>query len=277
MTAVDLEAEGSDADPGVDILATNATAPVVAIDSGSDGGSSSSSSSRSRSRSRNKHLGAAAGAALLTAAAPLDVDECEKVVDQEINFPTPFAMQLQHAGNMVAVMAETGTVIGVSPLETGNCILRISGTSASVKQASWQLEQLHARHIEEERIALREAEANVIENLEFPSDFLNALVGPNGAALVELRERCGGIMIAMQPPTCEGAPMTAFIGPGERANVDRAKEDLVRRLGQARDDSVESAKSESKTGNGVGTSEESPLSESSLPAVAGPPKSLKPD
>merc|ERR1712216_793374 len=150
--------------------------------------------------------------------------------EQELTLPTAFAMQFQHGGDIVAIMAETGTVIGVSPLETGNSTLSISGKSAAVKQASWQVEQLNAAHMEEERVASRLVEAPVLEYFEFPRELMNEIVGPNGSAIVELRERCGGIMIAMQPPTCEHGSMTAVIGPGRKADANSAKEELARRV-----------------------------------------------
>jgi len=92
---------------------------VVNIDSESESGSTSSGdTSRSRSRSRdraNKRLGAAAATALVTATIPFDVEECDRIVERELALPTAFAMQLQHEGGLVAVMADTGTVVGVTP------------------------------------------------------------------------------------------------------------------------------------------------------------------
>mmetsp|Transcript_160578 Transcript_160578/g.283134 ORF Transcript_160578/g.283134 Transcript_160578/m.283134 type:complete len:393 (-) Transcript_160578:12-1190(-) len=219
---------------GVDIVGRG---PAVNIDSDSDEGSSSSSSRRSRSRSRdrgNKSLGAAAATALLTAAAPLDVDECARIVERTLALPTSFAMPLHHEGGTVAIMAETGTVISVSPKDSQDSTVHVSGVADAVGKALWQLQELHETHVKEATAAAAAAEAAAklehMEQLEIPSRHMSAVVGPNGASIADVRAKCGGIMIAIQPPSEPGGPLMAVIGPGERTNVLLARRELRKRL-----------------------------------------------
>jgi hypothetical protein len=218
--------------PGRQATGSALAGPAVDVDSASE--SSSSSSSRSRSRSRaNKRLGAAAAAALVTASAPLDVDECEKIVERQLTLSTAFARQLQtNDVSLVAIMAETGSVIDISTQvqDSEQSSVKISGTISAVGRAAWQLEQLQAAHEEEDLAATKRAERECLEQLEIPSQHLNAIVGPNNVAIAEIRGRCDGIMIAMQPPSSPGDPVIAFIGPGLREHVLHAKKDLQSRL-----------------------------------------------
>jgi len=211
---------------------------VVNIDSESESGSTSSGdTSRSRSRSRdraNKRLGAAAATALVTATIPFDVEECDRIVERELALPTAFAMQLQHEGGLVAVMADTGTVVGVTPKDSQQSVLSISGYADTVSRAIRHLEELYAAHVESERAAAsaaaERAETENIEWLEIPVEYLSAVVGPNGSGIAEVRERCSGIMVALQPSTEPGGPMTAFIGPGCHESVLLAKHELRQRM-----------------------------------------------
>jgi len=234
---------------------TPAAKGAMVIDSGSESSSSSSSSDdRSRSRGRRvrtaqERLGAAAGAAILTAAAPLDVDECDAIVERELSMPTDLAMELQHEGGLVAIMAETSTVIAAWPLpDTGRSVLRISGNGGGVGRAAWQLEQLREEHRSRQEAAAQVAEerdANErLEQLEIPPERMSAVVGPNGAHLAQIREKCGGIMIALQPSADPRGPLTAFIGPGRRASVLLAKRELQRRLDGACDLAEKNAEAE---------------------------------
>eukprot|EP00747_Dinoflagellata_sp_TGD_P022812 gnl/TRDRNA2_/TRDRNA2_129342_c2_seq1.p1 gnl/TRDRNA2_/TRDRNA2_129342_c2~~gnl/TRDRNA2_/TRDRNA2_129342_c2_seq1.p1 ORF type:complete len:478 (+),score=118.33 gnl/TRDRNA2_/TRDRNA2_129342_c2_seq1:66-1436(+) len=72
---------------------------------------------------------------------------------------------------------------------------------------------------------------NVMAQVEVPAELMSAVVGPNGSALVELRNACGGIMIAMQPSEQPGGPLTAFVGPGPKEHVELAERTLRKRLG----------------------------------------------
>merc|ERR1712146_540424 len=102
-------------------------------------------------------------------------------------------MQLQVEGTTVAIMSETGAVIGVSPKESMQSSLSVSGNSAAVARAVWQLKELHANNKQEDAAA---DPSEVIEQLDIPGKHFNPIMG----AVAEIRDRCGGIMIAMKPP-----------------------------------------------------------------------------
>lgn len=199
---------------------------AIDIDSGSEDSSSSSSNARSRSRGRRQQLGAAAAAAVVTASAPWDIEETEKVSHREVLLPTALAMEMQHAGGFVALMSDTGSVIGLSPQDGGMCQVKISGTPGSIAKTVWQLEQLEQQHAAAASAAAAaetpEQDMSHMEQLLVPASCLGAV----SAALLKVRERCGGIMIAVEP---KGTPCGAFvasIGPGLRADVLRAQAEL---------------------------------------------------
>lgn len=217
-------------------------APAVDVGSGSES-TSCSSSSGSGSRARyaraaarlQQRAGAAAAAAVLSAAAPLDVDEDDRVCEREVVLPTDFALRLQHEGDLVALMADTGTVISARPGTAGSTTgLHIAGRTTGTARAAWQLEQLHRDHVAQEelstKMAAEEAVTARLEQLEIPSALMSRIMGANGKGLEEVREKCGGIMIALQPPSVSGGPLIAFIGPGQREYVLLAKRELTRRL-----------------------------------------------
>lgn len=196
------------------------------IDSGSDSsGSSSSSSSRSRSRRRNLCAGAVVATAMFTAEKPLDIDEADQLIEQELELPTAFAARHQHEGGMVAIMAETGAFISVSPkvADAQTSVLRVAGTAHAVGRAVSQLQLVHREHD-------LGAGGEEIVQVEVPADRLGAVVGPNQAGIAEIRAKCGGVMIAMMPPEQPGASLTAYVGPGRKALVEQAAEELRQRI-----------------------------------------------
>uniref|UniRef100_A0A6T0TN26 K Homology domain-containing protein n=1 Tax=Alexandrium monilatum TaxID=311494 RepID=A0A6T0TN26_9DINO len=215
------------ADPRVQAAAE---ADVVEIGSDStDGSSDSDSSSRSRSRQRSKRVGAAAATALMTSVQPLDIDEVERVVERLLVLPTGFAAPLQHRGGVVAIMVETGAQVCVAPREEdpNESVVSISGSAHAVGRAVSSIELAHARHKEAEAAA---PTAQVLAQLEIPAHHLNSVVGPSGEGIAEVRRKCAGIMIAVQPSEQPGGPVTAFIGPSDKEQVARAKHELRERL-----------------------------------------------
>merc|ERR1712048_419057 len=112
-------------------------------------------------------------------------------------------------------MAETGAVIAAwpHPNDTLKSMLRISGTSTSVGRASWQLEQLHKEHIEREAMATKPVTEHVtqaiMEQIEIPAMHMSAVT--NASFLADVRDKCGGIMIALQPSLESGGPLLACI------------------------------------------------------------------
>lgn len=207
-----------------------AKADVVEI--ASDSGSSSSdseSSSRSRSRQRSKCVGAAAATALMTSVQPLDVDEPERAVERELVLPTGFVVPLQHEGGLVAIMVETGAQICVLPRneDPNESVVRLSGSEHAVGRAVSSLELAHSTHKQAEAAA---SAAPVLAQVEIPAQHLNAVVGPNGQGIAEVRSKCAGIMIAVQPSEQPGGPVTAFIGPSDKEQVVRAEREIRERL-----------------------------------------------
>jgi len=71
-----------------------------------------------------------------------------------------------------------------------------------------------------------------MSKIEIPLQFMSA-VGPNGSDLPKVREKCGGIMIALMPPEVAGGPLVAHVGPGTRQQVLGAEGELKRRLLEA--------------------------------------------
>eukprot|EP00929_Paragymnodinium_shiwhaense_P084526 TRINITY_DN45196_c0_g1_i1.p1 TRINITY_DN45196_c0_g1~~TRINITY_DN45196_c0_g1_i1.p1 ORF type:complete len:459 (-),score=98.07 TRINITY_DN45196_c0_g1_i1:140-1516(-) len=223
----------------------------VEVKSDSEDSSSSSSSSGSRTRrlSRQERLGAAAAAAVLSAAAPLDVDEAEKVTHTQITVPSKFAMRLQHEGGLIALMAETNTVIEVSPSagDASKSVARISGKPEQAGRATVRLQEMckdeadnDVAQVEAVKRRKREIEAalasgcDISEELEVPSAHFQAVLGAGGRnSLSAVRERCGGVMIVVQPSMVPGGPLLAMIGPGKAQHVLRAKEELSNRLTEA--------------------------------------------
>lgn len=207
---------------------------VVDIGSDSDSSSSSSDTRRSRSRSvRNKRTGAAAATALLTSHDPLDIDEAERVIVRELVLPTRFAAQLQCEGGAVAIMVEMGVDISVLPREAdpNESALLISGTRHSVGRAAAELGLQHAAFLKGEEAEAQAREkakdcAQVIASVELPSEHAILVLNSNGALVRELRAKCGGLMIALQPSEKPGGPLTVFIGPGDRAQVAKAEQEL---------------------------------------------------
>ncbi|CAE7760312.1 aurkb-a [Symbiodinium microadriaticum] len=204
-------------------------AAVTLVESDSD----SSSSVSSRSRTLKRRGGAAAAAALLSQSAPVDVDEASRLVSRTLSFPTSFAGPLQHEGGLVAVMAESGANIsvqqGASPTDTAVCV---EGTSEAVGKAAVQIQQMFDDFTEAEKKAKLLADSEHMDQVEIPQKVLSAAVGPNGSDLPKVRERCGGVMIALMPPS-EGGHLTAFIGPGTAEQVKQAKEELLGRVQRA--------------------------------------------
>jgi len=244
---LDVDAEGAGgegASAGDCSILGDAGAACLLVESDSDSGSSDSSSSRSRSRGRRgssqRGLGAAAGAALVTAVQPLDIDEAERVVERVLVLPTEDAMQLQHDGSIVAIMADTGAVVDVAPSEDlSRSRLRVAGTAAAAGKAAWELEQLH-KALVEKRIAAEAdafmADMSRIEEFQIPVQHVSAVVGNNGCDLAAIRGRCGGIMIALRPPSESGGAMVACLGPGDLEHVESALRELTERLRRAREE-----------------------------------------
>lgn len=227
------------------------------VNSDSDSDSSDSSSARSRSRERRRNVGAAAAAALVTAAQPLDVDEDERLVDRSLVLPTEDVMQLHQEGSIVAVMALTGAVIGVTPGQDdlSRCLVRIVGTEGAVGKAGWELGQV-IQALKEKRVAA-EAEAFLadmekVEELRIPSRYVSAVIGNNGCDLPAIRSRCGGIMIAVAPPAETGGEFLVCMGPGDSQHVDAALRELTERLGRAQAEE-KVADSTSQVDRGVNT------------------------
>ncbi|CAJ1442287.1 unnamed protein product [Effrenium voratum] len=189
--------------------------------------------SRSRSRSQRRHGGAAAAAALLSAQAPLDVDEAERLIQRVLSFPTRFAGSLQHEGGLVAVMAECDVNISVQPESDSlqNTAIHIAGTAHSVGRAVSQIELQFEAFAEAERKAKAEADSGHMEETQIPQNVLSAALGPNGADLPKVRQKFGGIMIALMPP--KDGVFTAMIGPGTEEQVQQAKADLLQRVAVA--------------------------------------------
>jgi len=207
------------------------------VESDDDGAVSSSSSSSTTSRSRRgqKRLGAAAAAALVTASEPLDVDEADRVVKRQIELPTALALQLQHEGDLMAIMAETAANIRVEQLDAKNSVLSISGASSSVGRAAWQVQQLQASHEQKDGDAGGEKGAEPgFASFKFPHQCVSAVVGHDGRDLPAIRKICGDIMIALSPPSSSEEPWTACIGPGDASNLQKAVAELTRRLEAAK-------------------------------------------
>ncbi|CAE7364615.1 aurkb-a, partial [Symbiodinium pilosum] len=143
---------------------------------------------------------------------------------------TSFAGPLQHEGGLVAVMAESGASIsaqqGATPTDTVVCV---EGTGEAVDKAAAQIQQMFDEFAEAER---KKVDSEQMDQVEIPQKLLSATVGPNGSELPKVRESCGGVMIALMPPS-EGGHLTAFIGPGTSEQVQQAKEELLRRLRRA--------------------------------------------
>eukprot|EP00931_Biecheleriopsis_adriatica_P052789 TRINITY_DN30780_c0_g1_i1.p1 TRINITY_DN30780_c0_g1~~TRINITY_DN30780_c0_g1_i1.p1 ORF type:complete len:391 (+),score=115.33 TRINITY_DN30780_c0_g1_i1:61-1173(+) len=209
-------------------------ADITLVESGSES-SSSGSSSRSRSQRRNKCVGAAAAAALMTAQAPLDVDEADRLIDQQIKLPTKFAARLQHEGGFVAIMADLQVNISVTPSDDGmqDSVVSVSGTDIAVGRAVEQIEGQFRSFSEEQKQTEAAAARQHMAKVEIPSQFLSAAVGPNGGDLPKVREKHGGIMIALMPPQEAGGPLTVHIGPGMRQQVEGAESELYGRLERA--------------------------------------------
>ncbi|CAE8628739.1 unnamed protein product [Polarella glacialis] len=208
----------------------------VCVAVGSDSESSSSgSSSRSRSQRRKQAVGAVAATALLSSLQPLDIDEAERLTEREMRLPTSFAGRLQHEGGMVAVMVEFQVNISVLPAGTDlkDSTITISGTALAVGRAVSQLDLLFRNVAEAERRAADEAEQQQMTRVLVPQKHMVAVVGPNGSGLPKVREKCGGIMIALMPPETSDGPLTAFIGPGPRDQRALAERELLDRLRQA--------------------------------------------
>jgi len=205
-----------------------APADVVEIVSDSDSSSSDSdSSSRSRSRQRSKRVGAAAATALMTSFEPLDIDKAESLEERELVLPTSFAAPLQHEGGTVAIMVETGAQISILPRneDPNESVVRIVGSAHAVGRAVTSIELAHKRH---QQVAAPAAQ--VLAQVEIPAQHFNAVVGPSGEGIAEVRKKCDGIMIAVQPPEQPGAPLTAFIGPSDKEQVARAEREIRERL-----------------------------------------------
>jgi len=201
---------------------------VVDINSDADssGSSDSGSSSRSRSRQRNKSVGAAAATALLSAAEPLELDTAERDAKRELTLLTSFAARLQHEGGLVAIMVETGSQISILPLEAdpSKSVVRIVGGAHAVGRATAAVEVAHEQH----QRAL--SSGPVLGRVEVPSAYLGPVVGANGEGLLEVREKCGGIMIALMPAEQPGGAMVAVLGPSDVAQVSSAERELRSRL-----------------------------------------------
>jgi len=201
---------------------------IVNINSDEDSSASSDSgsSSRSRSQRRNKSVGAAAATALLSAAEPLELDTAGVDVQRELILPTSFAAGLQHKGDLVAIMVETGSQISILPLEAdpSKSVVRISGGAHAVGRATASVEVAHEDH----KRAL--SAGPVLGRLEVPSAYLGPVVGANGEGLLEVREKCGGIMIALMPAEQPGGPTVAVLGPGDAVQVSNAERELRSRL-----------------------------------------------
>ncbi|CAE7334704.1 aurkb-a [Symbiodinium natans] len=202
---------------------------VTVVESDSD----SSSSGSSRSRTLKRRGGAAAAAALLSQSTPLDVDEASRLVSRTLTLPTSFAGPLQHEGGLVVVMAETGANISVQQgASATDTAVSVEGTSEAVGKAAAQIQQLYDEFAEAERKAKLQADCEHMDQVEIPQKLLSAAVGPNGSDLPKVRDRCGGVMIALMPPSA-GGHLTAFIGPGTAEQVQQAKEELLGRVQRA--------------------------------------------
>eukprot|EP00927_Polykrikos_kofoidii_P038483 TRINITY_DN32840_c0_g1_i1.p1 TRINITY_DN32840_c0_g1~~TRINITY_DN32840_c0_g1_i1.p1 ORF type:complete len:469 (+),score=68.44 TRINITY_DN32840_c0_g1_i1:114-1409(+) len=232
---------------------------ATSVDSGDD--SSSSSSSRSRSRQRvaavQRSGGAAAGAAIVSATAPLDVDEADRVEEREMFFPTTEAMHLEQEGCLITVMVESGACISMRPLppgsdaEDGNTsVIRFTGSTAAVTRAASEIVRMHRdlvqTHAETARSEAATAENSVLQQLNIPANLMSAIVGSDGSALGDIRMRCGGIMIALHPSEDLADQLTALIGPGPRESVFQAKRELQERLEGAINDTVRSPRADAE-------------------------------
>ncbi|CAE7215270.1 aurkb-a [Symbiodinium sp. CCMP2592] len=117
-------------------------------------------------------------------------------------------------------MTESGANIsvqqGATPTDTAVCV---EGTSEAVGKAAVQIQQMFDDFTEAEKKAKMLADSEHMDQVEIPQKLLSAAVGPNGSDLPKVRERCGGVMIALMPPS-EGGHLTAFIGPGTVEQVD---------------------------------------------------------
>lgn len=205
-------------------------AAVFCVESDSE---SSSSSGRSRSRERKQQVGAAAATALLTSTQPLDIDEAERLIEQELAMPTSFAVRLQHEGGAVALMAEHGVNMTIKPRDDmpEESIISIAGTALAVGRTLSALELEYTK--EQQAKALAAEMEEIMAQVAIPSEHMSATIGANGSALAEVRARCGGLMIALQPSETPGGPFTAHIGPGQRRHVVKAEKELRERLLEA--------------------------------------------
>mmetsp|Transcript_122965 Transcript_122965/g.244669 ORF Transcript_122965/g.244669 Transcript_122965/m.244669 type:complete len:375 (-) Transcript_122965:45-1169(-) len=188
--------------------------------------SDSGSSSRSRSRQRNKSVGAAAATALLSAAEPLELDAADRDAERELTLATSFAARLQHEGGLVAIMVDTGSQISIMPLEAdpSKSVLRICGGAHAVGRATASVEVAHEQY----QRAL--SSGPVLGRVEVPAAYLGPVIGANGEGLLEVREKCAGIMIALMPAEQPGGPTVAVLGPGDAVQVSNAERELRSRL-----------------------------------------------
>lgn len=241
------------------VVADGEAAGVLNVESDSDSSGSSSASSvgrrsRSRSRQRNKQVGAVAATALLTAQEPLDLEEAERIVEHVLTMPTSFAARLQNEGGAVAIMVEMGVTIDISPQEAdpNQSVLRISGTAHAVGRATSEVQLLYDSDAKEARRA-KDA-VQTMAQVEVPGEEVNVVLGRNSALVAELRARCGGVMIALQPSERPGGPLTVFIGPGPACQVAKAEKELRESLldaeveAAAADEDAEEAAAEGEAG-----------------------------
>merc|ERR1712008_646692 len=70
----------------------------------------------------------------------------------------------------------------------------------------------------------------VLGRVEVPAAYLGPVVGANGEGLLEVREKCGGIMIALMPAEQPGGLTVAVLGPGDAVQVNSAERELRSRL-----------------------------------------------
>lgn len=103
----------------------------------------------------------------------------------------------------------------------GYSIAVVSGTAQEVARAEEMIKQKLG-------ISAGREGNNIIKEIDVQQEHLNAIVGPNGFTLAEVRQKAGGILIDFRLPQYPSMPVKLILGPGSSQHILTA-EQLIRR------------------------------------------------